>query len=114
MPFLPPNQQRQSTEGKQADYCAVYRVNCTMLHFNSSLYACHRHIDGSHMVVGRSLSPIRRRATHCRSVYATLPTVRLFLAVFSKHISSQSTNVRGALEALARMRYFKCDAIVST
>jgi len=37
------------------------------------------------MVVGRSLSPVRRRATHCRNVYATLLKVLLFLAVFLKH-----------------------------
>ena len=56
-----------------------------------------RHISGSHMVVGRSLSPVRRRATHCRNVYATLPAVLLLLAVFSKHFSSRSTNVPSVL-----------------
>jgi len=45
------------------------------------------------MVVGRSLSPVRRRGTRCRNVYMTLPTALMFLAVFSKHSSSQSTNV---------------------
>jgi len=59
------------------------------------------HIDGSHMVVGHSLSPVCRRGTHCRNVYMTLPTAFLFLAVFSKHYSFQSTNV----EILARMHY---------
>ena len=67
----------------------------------------HRRVTGLHtcMVVGRSLSLARRRATHRRNVYATLLTVLLFLAVFSKHFSSQNTNVYSALEALARMRY---------
>ena len=41
-------------------------------------------------MVGRSLSPVRRRATQCRNVYATLLTVLLFLAVFSKQFSSRS------------------------
>ena len=50
------------------------------------------------------LSPVRRRGTHCRKVYATLPTVLLFLSVFSKHLSSRSTDVYSALDALARMR----------
>ena len=61
-----------------------------------------RHINGSHIVVGRSLSPVRRHGTRCRNVYTTLPTV--LLAVFSKHFSSHSTIVYSALEASARMR----------
>ena len=64
-----------------------------------------RHIGGSHTVVGRSLSSVRQRGTHCRNVYATLLTVLLFLAVFLKHFSSQSTNVYSALEALEWMLY---------
>ena len=40
---------------------------------------------------------VRRRATHCQNVYATLPTVLMFLAVFLQHFSSQSTNVYSAL-----------------
>jgi len=60
---------------------------------------------GSHTVVGRSLSSVRRRGTHCRNVYATLLTVLLFLAVFLKHFSSQSTNVYSALEPLEWMLY---------
>ena len=39
------------------------------------------------------------------NVYVTLPTALLFLAVFSKHSSSQSTNVCSTLEALVRMCY---------
>ena len=39
--------------------------------------------SGSHMVVGRLLSSARRRGTHCRNAL-------LFLAVHSKHSSSQS------------------------
>ena len=54
-----------------------------------------RHIGGLHTVVGRSLSPVRRRGTHCRNVYATLLTVLLFLAVFSKHSSFQMQRIRG-------------------
>jgi len=38
-------------------------------------------------------------------VYATLPTALLFSAVFSKYLSSHSTNVCNALEASVRMRY---------
>jgi len=45
------------------------------------------------------------RGTHCRHVCATLLTVLLFLAVFLKHLSFQSTSVYSALEALANMRY---------
>jgi len=56
-------------------------------------------------MVGRSLSLVRRRATQCQNVYATLPTVLRLSAVFLKHFSSQSTNVYSALEALARVRY---------
>jgi len=58
------------------------------------------------MVVGHSLSPICRRGTHCENVYTTLPTALLFLAVFSKHSSSQSTDVCSALEALAKVSTF--------
>ena len=50
-----------------------------------------RHMSESHTVVGRSLSPVSRRGTHCRNVYTTLLTVLLFLAVFLKHVSSWST-----------------------
>ena len=57
-----------------------------------------RHIGGSHTVVGRSLSPVHRRGTHCRNVYPTLPTALLFLTVFSKHAFFQST--RGESEGL--------------
>jgi len=64
-----------------------------------------RHIDGSHMMVGRSLSPVRRRGTHCRNVYTTLPAALLCLAVLSKHFSSRSTNICSSLKVLARMRY---------
>jgi len=65
-----------------------------------------RHVSGSYTVVGRSLSPVRRRGTHCRNVHAILPAVLLFLTVYSKHSflsrhSIQSTNVCSALEALA-------------
>ena len=77
----------------------------------ASLFGCQPSTDssatsaGSHVVVGRSLSPVNRRATHCRNVYATLLTVLLFLVVLSQHSSSQSTNVYSALEALARIHY---------
>jgi len=57
------------------------------------------------MAVGRLLSLVRRRGTHCQNVYVTSVVVLLFLAVFSKHSFSQSTGVSSALEALAMMRY---------
>jgi len=64
-----------------------------------------RHIGGPHMVVGRSLLLVRRRGTHCQNVYVILLLVLLFLSVFWKHSSAQSTSVSSALEALAIMRY---------
>ena len=44
-------------------------------------------------------------STHCQNVYAAPLLVLLFLAVFWKYSSSQSTSVSNALEALAMMRY---------
>jgi len=63
-----------------------------------------RHIGGPHMAVRHLLSLVRRRGTHCQNVYAIPLLVLLFLAVFWKHSSSQSTSVSSALEALAMMR----------
>ena len=57
------------------------------------------------MAVGRLLSLVRRRGTHCQNVYVIPLLVLLFLAIFSKHSFSQSTTVSSALEALAMMRY---------
>jgi len=58
------------------------------------------------MAVGRLLSLVRRRGTHCQNVYVTpLLLVLLFLTVFSKHSFSRSISVSSALEALATMRY---------
>ena len=50
---------------------------------------------------------ITPRGTHCQNVYVTPLLVLLFLAVFSKYSSSQSTSVSvsSVLEALAMMRY---------
>jgi len=59
-----------------------------------------RHIGGSHTVVGRSLSPVRRRGTLCRNVYATLLIVLPFFGRHLKHLF-----LRLLLEALTRMRY---------
>ena len=50
-------------------------------------------------------TPVHRRGTRWRNVYVGLLTVLLFLAVFLKRFSSQSTNVYSALEALVRIRY---------
>ena len=47
-------------------------------------------------VVRHSLLLIRQQGTHYWNVYVSLPTALLFLNVFSKHSSSQSTNVRSA------------------
>jgi len=57
------------------------------------------------MAVGRLLSLAHRRGTRCQNVYVTRLLVFLFLAVFSKHPFSQSTNASGTLEALATMHY---------
>jgi len=64
-----------------------------------------RHIGGPHMAVVHSLSLVRRRGTHCQNVYVIPLLVLLFLPMFWKHSSSQSTSVSSALEALAIMRY---------
>jgi len=61
--------------------------------------------SADHMVVECSLLPAHRHGTHCQNVYTTLPIAILFLAVLSKHSSSQTTNVCSTLEAFARMRY---------
>ena len=53
-----------------------------------------RHIGGSHTVVGRSLSPVRRRGTLCRNVYATLLIVLPFFGRHLKTFVSQTT-IRG-------------------
>jgi len=53
------------------------------------------------MVVGRLLSLVRRRGTHCQNVYVTHPLVLLFSAVFT----NQSTSVSSAVQALATMVY---------
>ena len=64
------------------------------------------YIYGGGLALGRLLSPVRQRGPHCRSVPD--PSNSTFvLAVFSKHFSSQSTNVCSALEALARIRHIK-------
>jgi len=47
-------------------------------------------------IVRHSLLLIRQQGTHYWNVYVSLPTALLFLNVFSKHSSSQSTNVRSA------------------
>jgi len=52
-----------------------------------------RHIGRPHMAVGRLLTLVCRRGTHCQNVYVTPVLVLLFLAVFWKHSSSQSTSV---------------------
>jgi len=57
------------------------------------------------MAVGRLLSLVRRHGTHCQNVYVIPLLVLLFLPVFWKHSSSQSTSVSSALEAWAMMRY---------
>ena len=59
-----------------------------------------RHISSSHMVVKHLLSLVGRRGTHCRIVYQIHPTALLFLAVYTKHSHSQSTNVHSALEEI--------------
>jgi len=64
-----------------------------------------RHIGGPHIVVGRLLWLVGRRGTHCQNVYVIPLLVLLFLPVFWKHSSSQSTSVSSALEALAMMHY---------
>ena len=64
-----------------------------------------RHIGRPHTVVRRLLSLVRRCGTHCQNVYVIPLLVLLFLPVFWKHSSSQSTSVSSALEALAMMRY---------
>jgi len=43
------------------------------------------HISGPHMVVGRLLSLVCRRGTHCQNVSVIPLLVLLLLAVFSKH-----------------------------
>ena len=55
-------------------------------------------------MVGRSLSPVRRRATHCRNVYATLLTVLLVWP------SSQNILLLGVLTYMLRIRGFGEDA----
>jgi len=52
------------------------------------------------MVVKHLLSLVGRRGTHCRIVYQIHPTALLFLAVYTKHSRSQSTNVHSALEEI--------------
>jgi len=64
-----------------------------------------RHIGRPHMAVGHLLSLVRRCGTRCQNVYMIPLLVLLFLSVFWKHSSSQSTTVSSALEALAMMRY---------
>jgi len=64
-----------------------------------------RLIGGPHMAVWRLLSLVRRCGTHCQNVYVIPLLVLLFLPVFWKHFSSQSTSVSSALEALAMMHY---------
>ena len=64
-----------------------------------------RHIGRPHMAVGRLLSLVCRRGIDCQNVYITHFLVLLFLAVFWKQSSSQSTSVSSALEVLAMMRY---------
>jgi len=64
-----------------------------------------RHIVGPHMAVGRLLSLVRRCGTYWQNVYVIPLLVPLFLAIFWKHSSSQSTSVSGALEALAMVHY---------
>ena len=62
-------------------------------------------IRDRYMAVGHLLSLVSRRGTHCQNVYVIPLLVLLFLPVFWKHSSSQSTCVSSALEALAMMRY---------
>jgi len=65
------------------------------------------HIGGLHTVVRRSLSSVRLRGTHCWNVYyATLLTALLFLAVFSKHSSSQSTIQGFGEDALCKLTFY--------
>ena len=88
-------------------HCTLGSETASQQHLRSA--ASHQLTVPSHRRVTyggrRSLSPVRRRATHCRNVYATLLTVLLFLTVFFPHFSSQSTIVYSALEVLARVRY---------
>jgi len=72
----------------------------------ASSFGCQPSTDSSACT---STGHIRRSGVRCRrsvdmelnsrSVHANLPAVLLFLAVFSEHFSSQSTNVYSTLEA---------------
>jgi len=64
-----------------------------------------RHIGGPHMAVRHLPSLVRRRGTHCQNIYVIPLLVLLFLAIFWKHSSSQSTSVSSALQAVAIMCY---------